>query len=573
MDYDRPVSKQHITEFLEGKNCHFIEVIRSSSSRNGDIPVDSKVIYICKEHRANGNNVREYRDLITLNHPCQKCSHVKTTVDILNKNFGTDAKTVTEVYKALKYTIISAWDEIGHEINPNDASQMSKISYVCDGCGVANNGHAIPTKMKAVVDNPNCRHCQIKDKRLIISASRVVKIMDIVGTASVIDDENGGTCKFIRAFKEESAAGKAVEKVEFLCSCGNPEPAIVLFTSFYGKKILQRCKKCTARRRGDCNEKRYGARDIGASKQIREKIKATNKAKTGHEELFRSPEHREKMRANMEKKYGTKNARQNAEINAKANKTLVEKYGFTSAAKNADVEKKRHETCMTKYGVTSTAMTSEVKDKIAATNIEKHGEKSNLCGKYRDDLKKEWNEKWGVDNPMKNPEIKNSQNKAVEKKYGVDTVLKDPKTREQIKATCIKKYGCEYPLQNAEIAERQMKTAYGGKEYTMPSGEIRRVQGYETFYLDEILKTEDESDIFSDRIDMPEIWYLYNGNYKRYYPDFWIKSKNLLVEIKSDYTMTIEPEKIMQKKKACQYLGYDFEIRIYSEKGVLLKTL
>ena len=90
-------------------------------------------------------------------------------------------------------------------------------------------------------------------------------------------------------------------------------------------------------------------------------------------------------------------------------------------------------------------------------------------------------QKFGVDNPMKNSEIKEKhKNTMVEKygvehnsqlqeikqqkteksfeKYGVEYVLQSKQVREQIKQTNLKKYGFENPHQNNEIKEKHYQT-------------------------------------------------------------------------------------------------------------------
>ena len=88
---------------------------------------------------------------------------------------------------------------------------------------------------------------------------------------------------------------------------------------------------------------------------------------------------------------------------------------------------------------------------------------------------------FGVDNPMKNEEIKDKQKQTMIEKYGVEhnsqceeikikkqntfmiscgftNNLKSPNTREQIKQTMIEKYGVENPQQNMIIKQKTMNT-------------------------------------------------------------------------------------------------------------------
>ena len=53
------------------------------------------------------------------------------------------------------------------------------------------------------------------------------------------------------------------------------------------------------------------------------------------------------------------------------------------------------------------------------------------------------------------------------------------------------------------------------------------------------------------------ITYSINGEIHRYIPDFYIKSKNLLIEVKSEFTFYIDLEKNFLKIEAAKNAGYD----------------
>jgi len=102
------------------------------------------------------------------------------------------------------------------------------------------------------------------------------------------------------------------------------------------------------------------------------------------------------------------------------------------------------------------------------------------------------------------------------------------------------------------------------KEYILPTGDIVYLQGYEDYVLEEIiLKKYDLNDIFIRNEDITKeigvIYYEYKGNNHKYYPDFFIKSENLIIEVKSDYTMTLNPDIIELKKKSCENNNLKFE--------------
>lgn len=104
------------------------------------------------------------------------------------------------------------------------------------------------------------------------------------------------------------------------------------------------------------------------------------------------------------------------------------------------------------------------------------------------------------------------------------------------------------------------------KDYIMPSGDIRRIQGYEHLALDILVKKYPENDIFTVRREMPEIFYEYKDKKRRYIPDIWIKSSNTLIEVKSVWIYGLDIEQNHLKADASKK-NYNFEFWIYEQKN------
>jgi hypothetical protein len=106
----------------------------------------------------------------------------------------------------------------------------------------------------------------------------------------------------------------------------------------------------------------------------------------------------------------------------------------------------------------------------------------------------------------------------------------------------------------------------------MPSGKKITIQGYENFLLDELLnKNIKEEEIITCRTEVPEIWYYDKDNKEhRYYVDVYIKSLNKFYEVKSTWTYEKNKNKIELCKEALYFLGYEYEIIIYSSKGKII---
>ena len=103
------------------------------------------------------------------------------------------------------------------------------------------------------------------------------------------------------------------------------------------------------------------------------------------------------------------------------------------------------------------------------------------------------------------------------------------------------------------------------ENYTFPSGKTIRInKGYEGSALAELVQLYDEDDI----ITTPEpIAYTLDGKLHTYIPDVYIKSKNLIIEVKSDRTMYWlgKYNANLAKRKAAKDAGYNFEFWIYDK--------
>jgi len=181
-------------------------------------------------------------------------------------------------------------------------------------------------------------------------------------------------------------------------------------------------------------------------------------------------------------------------------------------------------------------------------------------------------QRYGVEHYSQSDDWKEKTLKTNMERYGVSNSNKTKEIRDKIKATCIERYGVEHPSQCQEIMEKIQKNAKKYKEYKMPSGTIRKVQGYEPFALDELLKIYQEDDIITDRKNIPRITYIINDKKKYYFPDIFIKSINTIIEVKSTWTYQSKIDNIHEKENATKMAGYNYEIRIFDRKGNRIKS-
>mgnify|MGYP000167671353 CR=1 FL=1 len=271
----------------------------------------------------------------------------------------------------------------------------------------------------------------------------------------------------------------------------------------------------------------------------------------------------------------------------KTKNTNLEKFGVEYSMQNKDIQQKSKDTCLEKYGVEYSSQNKDIKDKIREKHINKtdlelleiqNKRKQTTIDKYgvehhmfNEDVKhkiKETNlERYGVEHQMFNEDVKHKIKETNLERYGVENVFQNEDVKHKIKETNLERYGVEYPMQNYEIAEKSHKNSYNLKEYTLPSNNIVKVQGYEPFALDILLKIFNENDIIIERKDIPIIKYETNKKIFTYYPDIFIPKENKIIEVKSIWTYNVNLEKNILKQKASINNGYNFEFWIFNNKG------
>ena len=217
-------------------------------------------------------------------------------------------------------------------------------------------------------------------------------------------------------------------------------------------------------------------------------------------------------------------------------------------------------------------------EKVIQTNLEKYGVDYNFKSKILIEKRKHTClEKYGVENVNQNKNIYEKGRQTKIKKYNNPNYVNHEKTKqtkferygdenynnqEKSKQTCLERYGVEHQMHVSEFHEKTLK--YRWKEYIMPSGKSIKVQGYEPQALDFLLTKYTEDEIISSRKEIPKIWYFTdNGNSHRYYPDFYIPKENLIIEVKSTYTVKCDIEKNLLKKEATINSGYEYQLLIF----------
>jgi hypothetical protein len=254
-----------------------------------------------------------------------------------------------------------------------------------------------------------------------------------------------------------------------------------------------------------------------------------------------------KIRETNLKTFGCHNVMKNEDVKEKQKNTILEKYGVEHISQLENIKKQKKEKSLEKYGTEFVLQSEEIKNKTKETNLLKYG----------------------FENPQQNVSIRQKTEETNFAKYGVKCYFNSEEFKDTSIQTNIKKYGVPHHSQNSDIANIILNNSYTTKKYKMPSGKIICYQGYENFALDELINIENilEEDIITNRKDVPEIWYLdKTGKKRRHFVDFFIKTQQRCIEVKSTWTNQ-DKNNVLEKQKAAINLGYKYEIWIFDKKG------
>ena len=226
------------------------------------------------------------------------------------------------------------------------------------------------------------------------------------------------------------------------------------------------------------------------------------------------PKYNQRMRVRFQCKCGKEGNKRFEMLN-------IYRLPYCNGCSNKIVSERIKETFMENYGVSNIFQDQQTMIKIQDSNIKKFG-----------------------GHPKRNKEVK-----------------------EKWKNTCMVKYG-GHPNQNPDVQAKAEKTSFKHRDYTMPSGKIVKIQGYENIALTELLQHFSEEEIYVGRGIVPHVKYTCNeGKQRVYYPDFYIEPLNTILEIKSDWTLQLQTCRLEEKTKAVLKAGYNFEVWIYNGSG------
>ena len=192
---------------------------------------------------------------------------------------------------------------------------------------------------------------------------------------------------------------------------------------------------------------------------------------------------------------------------------------------------------------------SENRNRAVETCKNKYGEDYMKCDIIKSKIVNSNISKYGVEYPLMSKEIREKCEITNLEKYGRKNPFQIEKIKEKIKKTNIIKYGVENPQQCDLIHEKTVRSGY---LYGMHISGLTYQGTYEKDFLDTCYNRK----IIVKKPD--SITYEFDSKLKKYFPDFYYTSLNLIIEIKSSYTYRIDEEINLQKKKAAEQQGFKF---------------
>jgi len=196
---------------------------------------------------------------------------------------------------------------------------------------------------------------------------------------------------------------------------------------------------------------------------------------------------------------------------------------------NNKIRKKSH---FEKYGVENPFQRENIKNQIKQTHL------ANL----------------GVENPFQSKKIIKQIKQTNLERYGVEIPARNVNVKIKTKQTNLERYGVEHPLQNSKIFIKNQKSGFRIKKFKGTNIYYRGT--YELDFLEKYYSK------YPDIVNAPKIKYKYKNKNCIYFPDFYIPSLNLIIEVKNSYLYKKNKDRIESKKKSVINNNFNFEMII-----------
>jgi hypothetical protein len=198
---------------------------------------------------------------------------------------------------------------------------------------------------------------------------------------------------------------------------------------------------------------------------------------------------------------------------------------------------------------------------------------SNKCSYKK--KQKTFMEHYGVKHLLQSKELRDRMKTNNLEKYGVEYISQTKEVKEKRIKTCLDKYGVENPSQLEEFKIKKENTSLinngvkyhnqNKKDFDYVFRKINKIKtydeklyyqsSYEKHFLDYCKNKGILNDIHNFEYRFK---YLHNNVEKFYFPDFYIKKLNLIIEIKSKYYYDKYLETNDLKREKCISDGYQY---------------
>lgn len=162
------------------------------------------------------------------------------------------------------------------------------------------------------------------------------------------------------------------------------------------------------------------------------------------------------------------------------------------------------------------------------------------------------------------------------KRYGVEHYTQADSVLAKKEKTNLKRYGHKSAMQNPEVSQRSFMNCFVPKT-TVVNGREFSYLGYENWGLQILADEFGVANIESRKKKIPVIRYARKGVERNYFPDVFVKSANLIVEVKSlwtsglmDTTQRGQFSTLRAKARAVRKAGYRFVCLVFDKQGQLV---
>lgn len=246
---------------------------------------------------------------------------------------------------------------------------------------------------------------------------------------------------------------------------------------------------------------------------------------------------------------------------------MKEKYGVEHALQVGKFKEKFKKTLFENYGVVIPLQSKIIRDKFDKTMLERYKVKNALENKgILDSMKKKLFNEYGM-YYVETDEFKNKSKLTCLDKYGVENASQTDEFQRKKIETCIKKYGVKHHLQNIDVFHKLLTSSCKMKKFKNTD------LYFQGTYEQDFLELCEKLNIIKLIERGCSVRYVMNEQNLIYFPDFFIRKKNMLIEIKSSYWYNKHKEKNLIKEETCKQLGFEYYLILDKNYDVFLSKI